>query len=80
VIHRLPVTLSNEIDLIQIRYIFCGMGLKSVTCLLFDTYKSTSKGTIHWRNTGARLDSPAEKEEALRLAEEAQGLYAALEK
>ncbi|HSB13156.1 MAG TPA: CehA/McbA family metallohydrolase [Bryobacteraceae bacterium] len=38
------------------------------------------KGTIHWLNTGARFRNPAEKEEALRLAEEARQAYARLEK
>jgi hypothetical protein len=38
------------------------------------------KGTIHWLNTGARFGSVAEKEEALRLAEQARRLYAGLEK
>jgi hypothetical protein len=38
------------------------------------------KGTIHWLNTGARFASSAEKEEALRLAEQARSLYAELEK
>jgi hypothetical protein len=38
------------------------------------------KGTIHWLNTGARFGTPAEKEEALRLAEQARQLYAGLEK
>jgi hypothetical protein len=38
------------------------------------------KGTIHWLNTGARFGSSAEKEEALRLAEQARQLYAELEK
>jgi hypothetical protein len=38
------------------------------------------KGTIHWLNTGARFDSSAEKNEALRLAEQARHLYAELEK
>jgi hypothetical protein len=38
------------------------------------------KGTIHWLNTKARFASPAEKEEASRLAEEARRVYAALEK
>jgi hypothetical protein len=38
------------------------------------------KGTIHWLNTGARFGSSAEKEEALRLAEQARHLYAELEK
>lgn len=36
-------------------------------------------GTIHWLNTGARFSSAAEKEEALRLAEQARRLYAGLE-
>lgn len=38
------------------------------------------KGTIHWLNTGARFRSHAEKEEALRLADQASRFYAALEK
>jgi len=38
------------------------------------------KGTVHWLNTGARFASPAEKEEALQLADEARRLYAGLEK
>jgi hypothetical protein len=38
------------------------------------------KGTIHWLNTGARFGSTAEKEEALRLAEQARVLYTELEK
>jgi hypothetical protein len=38
------------------------------------------KGTIHWLQTGARFRSPAEKEEALRLADRALGIYADLEK
>ncbi|MCI0664718.1 MAG: CehA/McbA family metallohydrolase [Acidobacteria bacterium] len=38
------------------------------------------KGTIHWLNTGARFGSTAEKEEALRLAEQARSLYAGLQK
>ncbi len=38
------------------------------------------KGTIHWLNTGARFGSAAEKEEALRLAEQARRLYVELEK
>src|SRR5262245_12724363 len=38
------------------------------------------KGAIHWLNTGARFDSAADKEEALRLAEQARSLYAGLEK
>lgn len=38
------------------------------------------KGTTHWLNTGARFSSAAEKEEALRLAEQARRLYAGLEK
>ena len=38
------------------------------------------KGTIHWLNTAARFRSPAEKEEALRLADQARRFYAALEK
>ena len=36
------------------------------------------KGTIHWLNTGARFRSAEEKEEALRLAEEARQVYAKL--
>ncbi len=36
------------------------------------------KGTIHWVNTRARFATNAEKEEALRLAEEARGIYAGL--
>jgi hypothetical protein len=36
------------------------------------------KGTIHWLNTGARFRSAEEKEQALRLAEEARRLYAEL--
>ena len=38
------------------------------------------KGTTHWLNTGARFATPAEKQEALRLAEQARRLYAGLEK
>jgi hypothetical protein len=38
------------------------------------------KGTIHWLNTGAKFRSQAEKEEALRLAEQALRFYAGLEK
>ncbi|MGI8784335.1 MAG: CehA/McbA family metallohydrolase [Acidobacteriota bacterium] len=38
------------------------------------------KGTIHWLNTGARFGSLAEKEEALRLADQSRRLYAGLEK
>ena len=38
------------------------------------------KGTIHWLNTGARFATSAEKEEALRLADQARRLYAELEK
>ncbi len=38
------------------------------------------KGTIHWLNTGARFGSADEKEEALRLAEQARRLYVGLEK
>lgn len=37
-------------------------------------------GTIHWLNTGARFRTSSEKEEALRLADQARGIYAALEK
>jgi hypothetical protein len=36
------------------------------------------KGTIHWLNTGARFRTPAEKEEALRQAEQARQFYARL--
>jgi hypothetical protein len=36
------------------------------------------KGTIHWLETGARFRSQGEKEEALRLAEQARLLYAGL--
>ena len=36
------------------------------------------KGTIHWLNTGARFRSAEEKEEALRLAEEARQVYSKL--
>ena len=38
------------------------------------------KGTMHWLNIGARFRSPAEKEEALRLANQALEFYARLEK
>jgi hypothetical protein len=38
------------------------------------------KGTIHWLNTGAKFRNSAEKEEALRLAEQARDSYAELEK
>ena len=38
------------------------------------------KGTMHWLNTGARFATTAEKQEALRLAEEARRIYAGLEK
>jgi hypothetical protein len=38
------------------------------------------KGTIHWLSTGARFRSPQEKEEALRLADQALRFYADLEK
>ena len=38
------------------------------------------KGTTHWLNTGARFATTAEKEEALRQAEQARRLYAGLEK
>jgi len=37
-------------------------------------------GTIHWLNTGARFRTSSEKEEALRLADQARRFYAALEK
>jgi hypothetical protein len=37
-------------------------------------------GTIHWLNTGARFRTSSEKEEALRLADQARRSYAALEK
>jgi len=36
------------------------------------------KGTVHWLNTGARFATPAEKEEALRLARQAGRVYTAL--
>ena len=36
------------------------------------------KGTIHWLETGARFRSQGEKEEALRLADQARLLYARL--
>jgi hypothetical protein len=36
------------------------------------------KGTVHWLNTGARFATAGEKEEALRLAEQAQRIYAGL--
>jgi hypothetical protein len=36
------------------------------------------QGTIHWLNTGARFRSSAEKEEALRLADQARRFYAEL--
>jgi hypothetical protein len=39
-----------------------------------------TKGTIHWLNTGARFRTPAEKEEALRLANQALRFYSDLEK
>jgi hypothetical protein len=35
-------------------------------------------GTIHWLNTEARFGDAAEKEEALRLANQARRLYEAL--
>jgi hypothetical protein len=38
------------------------------------------KGSVYWLNTGARFNTSAEKEEALRLAEQARRLYAELEK
>jgi len=38
------------------------------------------KGTIHWLKTGARFATDTEKEEALRLAEQARRIYAELEK
>jgi hypothetical protein len=38
------------------------------------------KGTIHWLNTGARFRDSAERLEALRLAEQAQRVYAELAK
>jgi hypothetical protein len=38
------------------------------------------QGTMHWLNTGARFRTPAEKEEALRLAGQASRLFAQLEK
>jgi hypothetical protein len=38
------------------------------------------QGTLHWLNTGARFRSPAEKEEALRLADQARRIYADLGK
>ena len=38
------------------------------------------KGTIHWLKTGARFATDTEKEEALRLAEQARRIYAGLEK
>jgi hypothetical protein len=37
-------------------------------------------GTIRWLNTGARFRTPAEKEEALRLADQARRLFAQLGK
>ncbi|MCW5980023.1 MAG: CehA/McbA family metallohydrolase [Bryobacteraceae bacterium] len=37
------------------------------------------KGTNYWLNTAARFRTPGEKEEALRLADQAAKLYAALE-
>jgi hypothetical protein len=36
------------------------------------------EGTLHWLNTGAKFRSPAEKQEALRLAGEARRVYADL--
>ena len=36
------------------------------------------KAATHWPNTGARFASPTEKEEALRLADEARRIYAGL--
>jgi hypothetical protein len=36
------------------------------------------KGTIHWLNTEARFRTPAEKQEALRQAEQARDIYAGL--
>jgi hypothetical protein len=36
--------------------------------------------SVHWLNTGARFTTSAEKEEALRLADQARRLYAELEK
>ena len=38
------------------------------------------RGSVHWLNTGARFATSAEKEEALRLADQARRLYAELEK
>jgi hypothetical protein len=38
------------------------------------------KGTIHWLNTGARFSSAAEKEEAMRNAEQVRRFYEELEK
>jgi len=38
------------------------------------------KGTVHWLDRGARFAATAEKQEALRLAEQAHRLYAGLEK
>jgi hypothetical protein len=37
------------------------------------------KGTIHWLNTGAKFRTPAEKEKALRLADQARRIYTELE-
>jgi hypothetical protein len=39
-----------------------------------------TRGTIHWLKTAARFRSPAEKQEALRLADQARRFYADLEK
>ena len=36
------------------------------------------KAATHWLNTGARFATPEEKEEALRLADEARRIYAEL--
>jgi hypothetical protein len=35
--------------------------------------------TLHWLNTGARFRTPSEKDEALRLADQARRFYEALE-
>jgi len=35
---------------------------------------------VHWLDTGARFAATAEKQEALRLAEQARRFYAGLEK